>query len=269
MGYNWGMARTDASGALDPRGRGALVTGAGRRVGAAIARRLGAAGMRVAVHYHGSADGAEATCAAIRDAGGEAFPLRADLSDRAQARRLVDEAVERLGELTLLCPSAANFEPVAFDAIDDGAWDRALRLNLDAPLFLAHRAAPALRASGGSVVLVTCTSATVPYRGYLPYVVSKGAVQKLMRVLALELAPKVRVNAVAPGTVLPPPDMEEAAVDRLRRRIPLSRIGTARDVADAVLYLATAPFVTGQEIVVDGGRTVAAVPPGGDGDPHA
>ncbi|MFW6050502.1 MAG: SDR family oxidoreductase [Myxococcota bacterium] len=248
------------------RGRGALVTGGGKRVGAAIARHLGALGMRVAVHHHASAEGAEATCRTIRAAGGEAFPLQADLRDRQAARELVDRAVERLGELTLLVPSAANFERVSFDQVDGPAWDRALRLNLEAPFFLAHRAAPHLRRARGAIVFITCTSASVPYRGYLPYVVSKGAVQKMMRVLALELAPEARVNAVAPGTVLPPPDMEPVAVEALERRIPLERIGSAQDVAEAVAYLAAAPFVTGQEIVVDGGRTIAATPPRGRGE---
>jgi NAD(P)-dependent dehydrogenase (short-subunit alcohol dehydrogenase family) len=134
------------------------------------------------------------------------------------------------------------------------------------PTHRGERARDALRASRGSVVFVTCTSATVPYRHYLPYVVSKGAVQKLMRALSIELAPEIRVNAVAPGTVLPPPDMDAELLERLAARAPLARIGTAEDIADAVVYLASAPFVTGQEIIVDGGRTVSAGAGEGDGD---
>lgn len=237
-------------------GRGALVTGAGRRVGAAIARALGAAGMRVAVHYHASRQGAEATCGAVREAGGEAVALRADLNDREAARGLVDRAVAQLGELAVLVPSAASFERVPWEQVDDAAWDRALRLNLDAAFVLARRASEPLRAARGSIVLVTCTSATAPYRHYLPYVVSKAAARQLMRALALELAPEIRVNAVAPGTVLPPEDMDAQTLERLRARIPLGRFGTAGDVARAVLHLARAPYVTGQELVVDGGRTV-------------
>jgi pteridine reductase len=246
------------------RRRRALVTGAGTRVGASIARTLGALGMRVAVHYHRSREGAEQTCAFIAAAGGEAAAFGADLSDRAQCRALVASAVEWLGGLDLLVPSAAGFERVPFDDIDDAAWDRMLRLNLDAPFVLAHAARTALRASRGSIVFVTCTSASTPYRHYLPYVVAKGGLQKLMRALALELAPEVRVNAVAPGTVLPPADMDEGTVARLGRRVPLARVGNPEDVAAAVVYLASATFVTGQEIAVDGGRTVAAV--SGDGD---
>ena len=243
---------------IDLRGKRALVTGAGTRVGAAIAVALGSQGMRVAVHYRFSHAGALAVCAAIEAAGGTAEPFAADLADRRAVRGLVDAVVERFGGLDLVVASAANFERVPFDEIDDDAWDRTLQLNLASPFALVQRARPALRASGGSVVFVTCTSATVPYRHYLPYVVSKGAVQKLVRALALELAPEVRVNAVAPGTVLPPPEMDAALLERLASRAPLARIGTAEDVADAVVYLARAPFVTGQEILVDGGRTIGA-----------
>jgi pteridine reductase len=106
-------------------------------------------------------------------------------------------------------------------------------------------------------VFITCASTTVPMRNYLPYVVSKAATKQLMRVLSLELAPDVRVNAVAPGTVLPPDDMDPEVTQRLVGRVPLSRVGEASDVAEAVAYLASAPFVTGQELIVDGGRTVA------------
>jgi pteridine reductase len=106
-------------------------------------------------------------------------------------------------------------------------------------------------------VFVTCSSATVPMRNYLPYVVSKGALKHLMKTLALELAPEVRVNAVAPGTVLPPPSYDAVAVERLARAIPLGRVGTPQDIARAVVFLASSPFVTGHELSVDGGRSVA------------
>lgn len=242
---------------VDLVGKRALVTGGARRVGAAVARALGRARMKVAVHHHGS-DPTE-TCVAIRASGGEAIALAADLYDRAQTRALVDRAVAELGGLDLLVVSAANFDRLPFDDVDDAAWDRALALNLTAPFVLAHQARAALRASRGSIVIVTCTSATTPYKNHLPYVVSKGAAQKLVRVLALELAPEVRVNAVAPGTVLPPEGTDPATLARLAARAPLERIGTAEDVAGAVLYLARAPFVTGQELVVDGGRTIAGL----------
>ncbi|HMJ15724.1 MAG TPA: SDR family oxidoreductase [Polyangiaceae bacterium] len=239
-------------------GKAALVTGGGKRLGRAIALALGASGVRVAVHHHASSSGAEETCTLIRQAGGEAFALAADLLDRDQTRSLVDGASERLGGLDLLVGNAGNFERIAVEALNDATYDRALRLNLDANYVLATRARAALKAAHGSIVFITCTSATTPFRNYLPYVVSKGALRQLMRVLSLEFAPEVRVNAIAPGTVLPPEDLTPSQLERLRERIPLSRFGSAEDIANAVLYLASAPFVSGVELVVDGGRSVAA-----------
>lgn len=239
------------------RGKRALVTGAGQRVGQAIALALGAQGMHVAVHYHQSLGGADETAAKIRASGGRAVTVAADLSNRDQARDLVDRSLAELGGLDLLVPSAASFERVALGDVDDDAWDRSLDLNLASPFALVQRAVPALRAALGSVVFISCSSASVPMRGYLPYVVSKGAVKHLMKTLALELAPEIRVNAVAPGTVMPPASYDEAAVQRLTRAIPLARVGSPEDIARAVVFLASSPFVTGHELAVDGGRSVA------------
>src|SRR5687768_9731006 len=172
------------SGLIDLRGRAALVTGAGRRVGAAIAIALGRQGMRVAIHHRDSRDGAERTLAAVRAGGGEGVILAADLTDRGAARRLVDDAVSALGGIDVLVPSAASFERIPLDDVDDAAWDRTMALDLDAPFALAHQAIPALRAAEGSIVFITCTSATRPFRSYLPYVVAKGALRQLMRTLA-------------------------------------------------------------------------------------
>jgi pteridine reductase len=242
---------------LGLRGKRALVTGAGQRVGQAIALSLGAEGMHVAVHYRESRAGAEDTAARIREAGGSAVLLAADLSSRDAARDLVDSAIAELGGLDLVVASAASFERVPLADVDDAAWDRSLNLNLASPFALVHRAVPALRAAGGSVVFITCSSATVPMRNYLPYVVSKGALQHLMKTLALELAPEIRVNAVAPGTVMPPPSYDAEAVQRLARVIPLGHVGSPHDIAQAVVFLASSPFVTGHELSVDGGRSVA------------
>jgi pteridine reductase len=238
-------------------GTRALVTGAGQRLGRSIAQALGASGVSVCVHYRRSEQGAEKTVQVIKDAGGNAFALKADLYKRMEARRLVDDAVQRLGGLDLLVLSAANFDRVPFDSMEDKAIDRALQLNVVASMLIAQRAAPALRESNGSIVMITCASVEVPFRNYLPYVVSKAAAHQLMRGLAMELAPDVRVNAVAPGTVLPPPDMSQDDLERIERTIPLRRIGGPEDVVDAVLYLAQARFVTGQQLLVDGGRSVA------------
>ncbi len=240
------------------QGRRALVTGAGTRVGQAIALALGRAGMDVAVHHFASEAGAEATVEALRALGVRAEALRADLSERAEARNTVARAARVLGGLDLVVPSAASFEATPLDTLDDSAWNRSLELNLSAPFALAHAARDLLRASRGSLVFVTCASTAVPFRGRLPYVVAKAGVRQLMRALALELAPEVRVNAVAPGTVLPPADLDEDSLRRLTLRTPLGRAGTAADVAQAVVFLAESPFITGQELLVDGGRSVAA-----------
>jgi pteridine reductase len=239
------------------RGQRALVTGAGQRVGQAIAVALGAAGMHVAVHYRESRTGAEDTAQRIAQSGGKASLLSADLSSRDAARRLVDDAVAELGGLDLVVASAASFERVTLSELDDAAWDRSLELNLASPFALVKHALPALRAARGNVVFITCSSATVPMKSYLPYVVSKGALRHLMKTLALELAPDVRVNAVAPGTVMPPPSYDDDAIARLTRAIPLARVGSPDDIARAVLFLASSSFVTGHELAVDGGRSVA------------
>lgn len=235
----------------------ALVTGAGTRLGAAIAQALGARGAHVAVHYHSSRAGAEAVAQAIAACGGRATPIRADLTSRDAARELVASAERELGGLDALVASAAGFERVPLDDVDDAAFDRSLSLNLSSQFALAHAARAALRATRGSITFITCSSATVPFKNHLPYVVAKGALAHLTRVLALELAPDVRVNAVAPGTVLPPAGYDAAALARLRGALPLGRFGDPGDVARAVLYLVDSPFVTGQELAVDGGRALA------------
>ena len=232
-----------------------LVSGAGKRLGRAIALALAQQGARIIVHFNQSAEGAKLTCERIHAAGGEAVALQADLSRPEQARTLVDASVAVWGGLDCVVASAASFERVPFAELDDQAWDRSLSLNLGSQFALVHQAAPALRESRGSVVFLTCSSAVRPFRGYLPYVVSKGALVHLMRVLALELAPEVRVNAVAPGTVLPPEAMSQEELAAHLKRVPLARAGEPEDVVGAVLYLLTSPFVTGQHLVVDGGRS--------------
>jgi len=243
-------------------GRTVLVTGAGRRLGAEIARALGAAGARVAVHYHRSREGASETIRAILERGGEAEAFGADLADPASCERLVDQVLARFGTLDHLIASAAIFERTPLGTITSEVWDRTMAINVRATALLVQRAAPALRAARGSVVILTCTSASAPYAHYLPYVVSKGAARQLARTLAIELAPEVRVNAVAPGTVLPPEQMTAREREELGARTLLRRIGTARDVADAVLYLVCAPFITGVELLVDGGVALTGRPSG-------
>jgi pteridine reductase len=213
--------------------------------------------MSLALHHHGGPGACPDLADAVRARGGRAVVLRADLTSPEACRRLVRDAVAALGGLDLLVSSAASFERIPFDDTDEAAFDRAFALNVRASFSLVHEAREALAASKGSVVLVTCTSATLPYRNHLAYVVSKGAAKQLMRALALELAPHVRVNAVAPGTVLPPDGMSDAERATLAARTLVGHIGSADDVASAVVYLARAPFVTGHELLVDGGVVLA------------
>jgi len=234
-----------------------LVTGAGRRVGAAIAIAFAKPGTIVVLHHHSATTGVDLVAQEIVRRGGQAFPLRADLTDSAACRALIRSVIEAHGGIDVLVSSAANFERIPFDEVDEAAMERALTLNLRASFSLAHEARETLRLRQGSVVLITCTSATLPYANYLPYVVSKGAAKQLMRALAIELAPDVRVNAVAPGTVLPPEEMTVEQREKLAHKTLLRRIGNAEDVAEAVLYLANARFVTGHEIMVDGGVVLA------------
>jgi len=213
--------------------------------------------MHVAVHFHGSADGARETAAEIEAAGGSASIHRADLHDPAACRGLVEEVLQS-GELDILVPSAANFERVELEEIEPGHLSRAFSLNAQAPLHLALAAASSLRKQRGAIVFVTDAALTRPHRHYLPYLMSKAAVRQLMQTLAVELAPDVRVSAVAPGTVLPPPGLSEEAIEALVSHIPLGRVGCAEDVAEAVVHLAASELVTGHELVVDGGHRLGA-----------
>lgn len=244
---------------MNLKGRRALVTGAGQRVGAAIAQRLGELGVDVAVHYHRSRAGADAVCAQIESVGARALALGADLSDPAQAHSLVREAVAALGGLDLLVASAASYDSAPLATITAADFDRSMALNVRAPFLLAQAAREHLSASRGSIVFVTCISPRAPHRDHAAYVVSKGALSALTRVLAVELAPDVRVNAVAPGTVLAPVNLPAHVLASLVHTTPLARTGDAMDVAEAVVYLASAPFVTGVEITVDGGRSISGV----------
>ncbi len=237
-------------------GQVALVTGAGRRVGRAIALALGARGMRVAVHYNESAGGAEETACLIRDAGGVARVVRADLTDVSQAERLVDDVLRTEQRLDLLVNSAAVMVRTPIGEVKPADWDAMFALNVRAPFFLSQHAAPALGKVQGSIVNIADLAAFETWPAYVPHGMTKAAVVHMTRALAHALAPSVRVNAVAPGVVLLPEGCRDADAERLRATTPLQRLGTPEDVAGAVLYLAEADYVTGETITVDGGRHI-------------
>jgi pteridine reductase len=241
------------------RGRWALVTGGGKRVGRVIAHELATRGANVVVHYHSSASEAAATVDSLRAVGVEADALRADLGDAEQVRRLAADAEARTGGLALLVNSASNYLRAPFDALTEAVWDASLDVNLKAPFVLSWAIGRAMRARGeGAIVNVVDWAGERPYRDYLPYCVSKAGLVALTKALAKELAPAVRVNAVAPGPVLPPDDFGPDELAAIRRATPLARIGTPEDVARAIRFLAEeASFSTGSILHVDGGRSIA------------
>ncbi len=249
------MTSSRPSASSEKRPRTALVTGAGRRVGRAIAVALGARGMRVAVHYHGAEQGAQETAQAIESVGGEAVTVRADLREAGAPARLVAEAAERLGSLDVLVNSAAVMVRTPLETVTEDVWDDIFALNLRAPFFCAQAAA-ARMGDGGLIVNIADLAAFEPWTGYIPHGASKAGVVHITRALAKKLAPRIRVNAVAPGAVLLPDDWTADDAERLVGSTPLARLGSPEDVTQAVLYLVDADYVTGQTIIVDGGRHV-------------
>jgi pteridine reductase len=242
---------------LSLAGKTALVTGGGVRVGQAISLALAAAGADVAIHYRTSRSEAESAADEVRSAGRRAVTIEADLALPEDCRRVVRESIAALGSLDFLVHSAANFYRASLEETDEALWDSAMDVNARAGFLMAREAAPALRARGGRIVLVSDFLAESPERNYFAHSVSKAAVEGLVRALAIALAPDVAVNGIAPGTVLPPEGTSAEEVERLARRLPAKRIGSARDVAETVVFLCAGPaFLTGQVIRVDGGRSI-------------
>jgi pteridine reductase len=237
-------------------GRVALVTGAGTRVGRVIALALGRAGMKVGVHYAGSQKGARETAEQIIAAGSDARTLPGDLTDPATGPRLVEHTAKVFGSFDVLVNSAAVMlrTPIGEVLVED--WDAMFALNLRAPFFLCQSAARVMGDRGGCIVNIADLAAFESWRNYIPHSISKAGIVQMTRGLAHALAPKIRVNAIAPGAVLLPEGWSQAQTDKLVSTTPLGRIGKPEDVAQAVLYLLSADYVTGETIIVDGGRHV-------------
>ncbi|HEX5634462.1 MAG TPA: SDR family oxidoreductase [Gemmatimonadales bacterium] len=235
-------------------GRVALVTGAGRRLGRAMASALARRGMAVAIHYNASREGAEALRAEIAAEGGRSACFGADLADAAAARALPGRVAEELGGLDVLVNSAAVMEHLRFEETTVEQYDRILDVNLRSAFFCTQGAAPFLRAAHGKVVNIADLGGLEPWPGYAAHSVSKAGVVMLTKVLSLSLAPEVTVNAIAPGAVLVPDAYDQAERDRLARTTPLARLGNPDDVVGALLYLLESDFVTGEVLAVDGGR---------------
>jgi pteridine reductase len=235
-------------------GRVALVTGAGQRVGRAIAIALGEDRAHVGVHYHGSEEHARSTVREIESAGGSASMFKADLRDAAAASALADDVVRSCGRFDVLVNSAASMMRTPLETVTPGQWDEVFALNLRAPFFLAIAAARAMGEAGGVIVNVSDHMGFESWPGFVPHGISKAGVSAMTHLLAGALAPRVRVNAVAPGAVLAPEGWPADQQERYTKATPLARIGTPDDVITAIRYLISATYVTGETLFVDGGR---------------
>ena len=236
----------------------ALVTGAGRRVGARIARELHAAGMSIAVHCHRSREDAERLREAFEAARpGSAAVVAADLLESGAAEAVVATAEERWGRLDVLVNNASSFYPTPVGEVTEAEWRDLVGSNLAAPFFLAQAAAPLLRAARGCIVNIADVYGHRPLAGHPVYSAAKAGLVMLTRALAIELGPEVRVNSISPGAVLWP-ENEDPERRRIIDAIALKRSGDPADIARAALFLVRdAPYVTGQDLAVDGGRLVA------------
>jgi pteridine reductase len=241
--------------------RVALVTGGAIRVGRAISLALAEAGYDLVVTYRSSVEGAADVQRLVADLGRACVLVQADLTDARAPESVAETANQTYGRLDLLVNSAASFDARPLLEVDAEAWDAVLALNVRAPHLLVRAASDLLRASGGSVVNIVDLSAFQPWLEYPAHAVSKAALAHLTRVQARALAPEVRVNAVAPGAVLPPDDWSEERWTALAEAAPLRRVGAPADVAAAVLFFAEADFVTGQILAVDGGRHMGGIGP--------
>jgi pteridine reductase len=243
------------------QGKIVLITGGAKRVGAAICRRLHQAGASLMLHYRTSAGEARLLQAELNHVRANSVALiQADLLDLAKLPKLVEQTISTYGRLDALVNNASSFFQTPVGDITGEAWEDLIGTNLRAPLFLAQAAAPALRKSQGAIVNITDIHAERPLKNFVVYTVAKAGLVGLTRSLARELAPEIRVNAVAPGPILWPDDesFNELSRQRIISSTPLRREGTPEDIAKAVHFLlADAPYITGETISVDGGRHVS------------
>ena len=239
---------------LKLEGRIAAVTGGGRGLGRAIVRGLAAEGAEVAFSYHESRTGAEEEADELRRGGRRVFGARADARVRGEVARFVDDAAGALGGLDVLVNNVGVFRRVGLDELSEEHLDEAFDVNVKAAVMASRAAAPHLRKrGGGAIVNVASLGGLRPWKAYLPYCASKAALVMATRVLALALAPEIRVNAVAPGVLDPP-----GASESLREKVPLRRFGAHAEAVEAVLFLAArASYTTGEVVSVDGGRGLA------------
>lgn len=234
--------------------RVALVTGGAVRVGRAISSALAEDGYRLVVHYNSSSGSADDLVDEIRAKGGEAVAIGADLADVEAVRRLAHEAQDVFGGIDVLVNNASVFPAERLEETDEALWDHTIAVNLRAPFFLIRHLAPTLRERKGVVINMADLAGIQTWAAYAAHGISKAGIVHLTRVAARSLAPDVRVNGIAPGTVLPPESMSDEEIRELAERAPLKKNGSPDDVVRALRYLLAADFVTGEILTVDGGR---------------
>ncbi len=236
----------------------ALVTGAARRIGRAIALALAEAGWRVAVHYHRSRDEAEALVADIAGAGGSAAALEADLARWSETEGLIPACGKALGAPSCLVNNASLFAEDGIETLDEASWERHLAVNLRAPVQLAQAFAGALPEGGeGNIINIVDQRVWRLTPKFFSYTISKAGLWTATRTLAQALAPRIRVNAIGPGPTLPSPRQSKAAFETQQRAVPLGRGAGLDEIAAAVRFILDAPSMTGQMIALDGGQHLA------------
>jgi pteridine reductase len=241
---------------VETTGRVALVTGGAHRVGRALSVGLAEAGMRVAVNYNSAATEADALIRDLTARGHECRAYQADLTHAGAPETLIAEVARDFGGLDVLVNSAAVMQHTPLGEVSVAVWDAMFALNLRAPFFLSQAARPWLSAAHGCIVNMADLAAFETWPGYIPHGISKAGIVQMTRALAHALAPEVRVNAIAPGAVLLPDDWDDAARSHFAATTPLRRLGSPADVVEALLYLIRADYVTGDTLLVDGGRHV-------------
>ena len=244
---------------MDLKNRTVLVTGAGVRLGQAIAVSLGQQGMKVALHYHQSIEGAKETLDLMGGDIKQHGCFQADLRQVSKIELLIQHIEEKLGQIDVLINNAADFFPTPLGEVSESEWDHLISLNLKAPFFLSQLVGTSMLKQGqGKIVNIVDVAAERPWPQFLPYCASKAGLVSLTKGLAKALAPAVQVNAVAPGTMLPPPQISSFSQDLAIERSLLKKMGRPDDIARAVIYFLENDFVTGTVLPVDGGRMLAS-----------
>ncbi len=240
---------------MELQGKVALVTAGARRLGRAVVLKLAEEGTRVVIHYHHSAEDAATTAAEVKRLGGEARLVQGDLSQVDQAERIVSEAATAWGRLDVLVNNASAFFHTPLGTVSEAQWDRLFDVNVKGAFFCSQNAAAEMRRhEGGAIINYVDTGIYITWKGYTPYLMSKAGIEQMTYGLAKELAPDIRVNAVALGPVLLPDGHSTAEAEAFASRTLLKRLGGSDVLAEAVLYLIQADFVTGVVLRVDGGQ---------------